>query len=136
MDRAAPVFRLDKHFFHLRNLLYLIPEGKTHFNASRTRYDILSLSERYGGRCIFKFLSKTKTIIFRLKFRIFAHSGAKICLRYPNEPFLFGSQTTNKKETFIMSSKNSNKLNIPEARQAMDKFKMEAASEARVPPPS
>ena len=32
-----------------------------------------------------------------------------------------------------MSSKNSNKLNIPEARAAMDKFKMEAASEDDVP---
>ena len=29
-----------------------------------------------------------------------------------------------------MSSKNSNKLNIPEAKAAMNKFKMEAASEA------
>ena len=28
-----------------------------------------------------------------------------------------------------MSSKNSNKLNIPEARQAMDQFKMEAAND-------
>ena len=27
-----------------------------------------------------------------------------------------------------MSSKNNNKLNIPEARAAMDKFKMEAAN--------
>ena len=31
-----------------------------------------------------------------------------------------------------MSSKNSNKLNIPEARAAMDKFKMEAAAEVGV----
>ena len=31
-----------------------------------------------------------------------------------------------------MSSKNSNKLNVPEARAAMDKFKMEAASEVGV----
>ena len=31
-----------------------------------------------------------------------------------------------------MSSKNSNKLNVPEARQAMDKFKMEAANEVGV----
>ena len=31
-----------------------------------------------------------------------------------------------------MSSKNSNTLNIPEARQAMDKFKMEAANEVGV----
>lgn len=28
-----------------------------------------------------------------------------------------------------MSSKNTNKLNIPEAKAAMDKFKMEAASD-------
>lgn len=32
-----------------------------------------------------------------------------------------------------MSSKNSNKLNIPEAKDAMNKFKMEAASEVDVP---
>ena len=32
-----------------------------------------------------------------------------------------------------MSTKNSNKLNVPEARAAMDKFKMEAAAEVDVP---
>ncbi|MBS5567572.1 MAG: small, acid-soluble spore protein, alpha/beta type [Firmicutes bacterium] len=32
-----------------------------------------------------------------------------------------------------MSSKNTNKLNVPEARAAMNKFKMEAASEVDVP---
>lgn len=32
-----------------------------------------------------------------------------------------------------MSSKNINKLNIPEAKAAMNKFKMEAASEDDVP---
>ena len=31
-----------------------------------------------------------------------------------------------------MSSKSSNKLNVPEAKAAMDKFKMEAASEVGV----
>ena len=31
-----------------------------------------------------------------------------------------------------MSSKNSNKINVPEARAAMDKFKMEAASDLDV----
>ena len=31
-----------------------------------------------------------------------------------------------------MSNKNSNKLNVPEAKAAMDKFKMEAASEVGV----
>lgn len=39
----------------------------------------------------------------------------------------------NEKEKIIMSSKNTNKLNIPQARAAMDKFKMEAASEVDVP---
>ena len=33
-----------------------------------------------------------------------------------------------------MSSKNSSKLNVPEAKAAMDKFKMEAASEVGVNP--
>ena len=31
-----------------------------------------------------------------------------------------------------MSSKNNNKINVPEARAAMDKFKMEAAAEVGV----
>lgn len=35
-----------------------------------------------------------------------------------------------------MSSKNTNKINVPEARTAMDKFKMEAAADLRVPAPS
>ena len=33
-------------------------------------------------------------------------------------------------------AKNSNKINVPEARAAMNKFKMEAASDLRVPVPS
>ena len=33
-------------------------------------------------------------------------------------------------------SKKSNRINVPEAREAMDKFKMEAASDLRVPAPS
>lgn len=35
-----------------------------------------------------------------------------------------------------MSTKNTNKLNVPEARSAMDKFKMEAASDLDVAAPS
>ena len=31
-----------------------------------------------------------------------------------------------------MTNRNSNNINIPEAREAMDKFKMEAASEVGV----
>ena len=34
-----------------------------------------------------------------------------------------------------MSTKNTNKLNVPEAKAAMNKFKMEAASEEDVYPP-
>ena len=42
------------------------------------------------------------------------------------------NQTFKQKEIIIMSSKNTNKLNVPEARAAMNKFKMEAASEVGV----
>ena len=37
-----------------------------------------------------------------------------------------------KKERTKMSSKNSNQINIPQAREAMDKFKMQAAGEEDV----
>ena len=37
-----------------------------------------------------------------------------------------------KKERIEMSNKNNNQLNIPQAREAMDKFKMQAASEVGV----
>lgn len=40
------------------------------------------------------------------------------------------------KENAIMSTKNTNQLNVPEARAAMDKFKMEAASDLAVAIPS
>ena len=33
-------------------------------------------------------------------------------------------------------SKKSNRITVPEAREAMDKFKMEAANDLRVPAPS
>ena len=36
------------------------------------------------------------------------------------------------KESFTMSNKNNNQLNIPQAREAMDKFKMQAAQEVGV----
>ncbi len=35
-----------------------------------------------------------------------------------------------------MTNRNSNNINIPEAREAMDKFKMEAASDVGVSAPS
>ena len=33
-------------------------------------------------------------------------------------------------------SRKSNRINVPEAREAMDKFKMEAANDLDVPTPS
>ena len=42
------------------------------------------------------------------------------------------NQVCDEKEKMSMSSKSSNKINVPEARAAMDKFKMEAASEVGV----
>ena len=36
----------------------------------------------------------------------------------------------------MSNSKNSNRIVVPGAREAMDKFKMEAASDLYVPPPS
>ena len=36
------------------------------------------------------------------------------------------------KESFVMNGKN-NQLNVPQAREAMDKFKMQAASDLDVP---
>ena len=50
-------------------------------------------------------------------------------LAIPSNP---QQQMYDEKEISIMSSKNSNKINVPEARAAMDKFKMEAAAEVGV----
>ena len=36
----------------------------------------------------------------------------------------------------MSNTRNSNRLVVPGAREAMDKFKMEAANDLRVPPPS
>ncbi len=49
-------------------------------------------------------------------------------LAIPRDP----ASMIDEKEKRIMSSKNSNKINVPEARAAMDKFKMEAAAEVGV----
>ena len=38
-----------------------------------------------------------------------------------------------KKERITMSNSNNNQLNIPQAREAMDKFKMQAAQDEDVP---
>ena len=41
-------------------------------------------------------------------------------------------QKETEKERFTMASKNSNQINVPQAREAMDKFKMQAAQEMGV----
>ena len=62
--------------------------------------------------------------------RIFAARRVMLCVRYPTSDI--SRSPNHERRLFTMSSKNSNKLNIPEARAAMDKFKMEAASEVGV----
>ena len=63
--------------------------------------------------------------------RIFAARRVMLCVRYPTSDI---SRSPNHERRLItMSSKNSNKLNIPEAKAAKNKFKMEAASEVDVP---
>lgn len=42
------------------------------------------------------------------------------------------TQKQNEKGETIMSNSNSNKIMVPNAREAMDKFKMEAANEVGV----
>ena len=70
---------------------------------------------------------------FRKEAFIFCFARVKICLRkektVSSENVL--SEETKRRE-IIMSSKNNNQLNIPQAREAMDKFKMQAASEVGV----
>ena len=45
-------------------------------------------------------------------------------------------QNCMKKERQIMSNSNSNKIMVPNAREAMNKFKMEAANDLAVAAPS
>ena len=70
---------------------------------------------------------------FRQKNGIFPPFRVKLCSRYPVNPMQQPNQVCDEKEKMSMSSKSSNKINVPEARAAMDKFKMEAASEVDVP---
>ncbi len=59
--------------------------------------------------------------------------------RLNGEIYCCGTQTNQfEQEMENMSSKNTNQLNIPEAREAMDQFKMEAARDLGVfvPPKS
>ena len=51
-------------------------------------------------------------------------------LKHRPRPFQLRSVTGAEKERVIM--KSNNQINIPQAREAMDKFKMQAASEVGV----
>jgi len=86
-------------------------------------------------RCLSKF--------FRRSFCIFDNSRAIIMLRSGHRRRATERGTdargrrveikkAKRKRRKIMSKK-SNRINVPEAREAMDKFKMEAASEVDVP---
>jgi len=50
---------------------------------------------------------------------------------HPGEPASWQAQQ--KKEAFIMSNKSSNRAEVPEAKEALDRFKMEVAQELGVP---
>ena len=65
--------------------------------------------------------------------RIAGPVWAKIDADVPSESNIHNKQTE-KKERRIMSSNKSTM--VPSAREAMNKFKMEAASDLRVPAPS
>ncbi len=71
---------------------------------------------------------------FRKETIIFVWFPAKIAVR--KEKMLstrkVSSFRENKKERMNMSSKNSNQINVPQAREAMDRFKMQAAQEVGV----
>ena len=58
----------------------------------------------------------------------------KLCSDVPSNPNR--KQYRMKKERQIMSNSNSNKIMVPNAREAMNKFKMEAANDLAVPEPS
>ena len=60
---------------------------------------------------------------------LFSHRTSYVCATQPGATNVRPKQ---RKEKTTMSSKNNNKLNIPEARAAMDKFKMESAQEVGV----
>ena len=69
--------------------------------------------------------------------RIEDFAGDKIDADVPSKA-ISNTKTKRKGETKIMSSNgnSSNKLVVPSAREAMNKFKMEAANDLRVPAPS
>ena len=97
-----------------------LPSGLIQKSADSLAPNILLLPRRC---CFSKF--------FRQISGIFSFFRVKLCLRYPKNTAT--EQKILKRRKEAMSAKNNNQLNVPEARAAMDKFKMEAASEVGVP---
>ena len=60
--------------------------------------------------------------------------GAKLCVDVPSDKSK--KKQMNEKERRVMSNSNSNKIMVPNAREAMNKFKMEAANDLAVAIPS
>ena len=73
------------------------------------------------------YISEKKHEFFFL-FRQSYGCGKKRCS--PSGKYLLSG--INEKERTIMSNKNNNQINIPQAREAMDRFKMQAAQEVGV----
>ena len=72
------------------------------------------------------------------KKRITFCSRVMLCSDVPSNTKRKHSNTGIRKGEIVMSNSNnksSNKLTVPEARQAMNKFKMEAANDLDVPAP-
>ena len=72
---------------------------------------------------------------FRKETCVFPSGGVKLALR-KEKTFSSGKRLRfpeyDKKENTIMSNSNNNQINIPQAREAMDRFKMQAAQEVGV----
>ena len=73
--------------------------------------------------------SRAMSKTYQQKARICERMRVKLPLRYPNRTKANNKCVTKQEGEIIMSAKNNNKLNIPEAKAAMNKFKMEAAAE-------
>ena len=84
---------------------------------------------------MFLFLTGISSRLFRKEPSIQIPRWAKIGVR-KEKTFSKGKRLSfpenDKRRETIMSSKNNNQINIPEAREAMDRFKMQAAQDEDV----
>jgi len=73
-------------------------------------------------------------LFFRKKPGICGGKRHKLCLRKEKADFpqKTGVLSKNQNKERVQMSSNNNKLNVPQAKQAMEQFKMQAASEVGV----